>query len=371
MNKPLHLFPSFLCLILLLCSCSSDHDKGTENIINNDNLCIIQGRVTDEYIPFANHVSKKYMVVQDSWNGFKDIASSRINNDGTFRIEVDASKISHVYLYAGSLRDRKKRGQFRDFILEPGTIEVTGDFSDESSLSYAAGTPLNDKWQEFRTRMKEESSLEMKRRLFDELMSENTEDELRLFVLEHMAGPLSDPYYNANCYRLFKTLDEDLQKGRYVSESLDEFFKDISSSSPYFEPGASYVNIHGVSLDGERKELSSYFGKGKYVLVDYWGTWCSACVKGLPEIVDFFNNKDENITLVGINVNESLSRKELSRFAAEHNISWDLLIADKGSGDFGQLFPTMMLFDASGKLIRSDHPDRLLPEISAIISNNE
>lgn len=340
-------------------------DKGNLS----ETLCIIEGQVAVKDMPQIQCLSGKRMMVFDEWDGHKLLASSKINRDGTFQVNINASNTTHVYLYVGKLSNHRKRAQFRDFILEPGTIDLSGDFSDESIFLGATGTPLNDKWQDFKAKMREQQNIELKRQLFCMFMSDDTEDELRLLALEQYTLPDSDIFFKENCYRLFKSLDKDLQNTRYQFETLEEHFQTISSNCSYFVPGSYYCNITGISLEGERKELSSYFNKGNYVLVDYWGTWCSSCIDGLPDIVGFFENISSGISLVGINVNEPLTLKQLSKFASEHEITWDIMVADNGAADFVRSFPTMALYNASGQLIHSGHPKNVIPEIAALISN--
>lgn len=366
MSRPVNHIISLFFFAVLLFSCKR---SGTEvKFENTGSLCVIEGQVTTDVIPNAGPVSRKYMMVFDEWNGHELIASSRINDDGSFRLQIDASKVTHIYLYAGSLR-KHDGAQFRDFMLEPGIIEISGDFSDESIFTRASGAPLNDKWNDFQKRMRAETIIEKKRQLFDEFMTEGTEDELRLMALEYLTSPDSDIYFKTNCYRLFKTLDKRLQKSRYEYESLEEYFQTISSTCQYFKPGAYYCNVQGTSLCGERKELSDYFNKGKYILVDYWGSWCSACVAGLPEITEFARKNGDDITLVGINVNEPLKLKELSKFAKEHGITWDLLVTEQGAIEYVRSFPFMALYDDCGRLIESGHPMNLLPDVPELVIN--
>ena len=74
----------------------------------------------------------------DEFQHFKVIATTTVK-DGVFEFHPDISTPTHVYLYT------KDEDQLKDFILEPGTILVEVDATDEEDLDTGAkGTPSND-----------------------------------------------------------------------------------------------------------------------------------------------------------------------------------------------------------------------------------
>ena len=74
----------------------------------------------------------------DEFQDFKVIATTTVK-DGAFEFHPDIAAPTHVYLYT------KDEDQLKDFILEPGTILVEVDATDEEDLGTGAkGTPSND-----------------------------------------------------------------------------------------------------------------------------------------------------------------------------------------------------------------------------------
>lgn len=75
------------------------------------------------------------------------------------------------------------------------------------------------------------------------------------------------------------------------------------------------------TLSGEQQKLSDY--RGRWVVVNYWATWCPPCRKELPEL-DLFNesHKDDAVVL-GINF-EDIPTAELRQFIDEQFLSYPM-----------------------------------------------
>ncbi len=78
-----------------------------------------------------------------------------------------------------------------------------------------------------------------------------------------------------------------------------------------------------LDTEGEMQSLDQY--KGKWVIVNYWATWCSTCMKEMPELINFHeNNKDNDAVVVGINF-ESIERNNLKEFVSDKAIPYTVL----------------------------------------------
>lgn len=73
-------------------------------------------------------------------------------------------------------------------------------------------------------------------------------------------------------------------------------------------------------VDGNIQSLGQY--RGKWVVVNYWATWCASCVKELPDLAELHEqNKDSNIVVVGVNY-ESISPEQLKGFVKAYDIPY-------------------------------------------------
>lgn len=108
-------------------------------------------------------------------------------------------------------------------------------------------------------------------------------------------------------------------------------------------------DMHGKSL-----KLSDY--RGKWVVVNYWATWCPPCLEEIPDLSDFHDkHKDTDAVVLGINT-ESLSAKRLIDFSESYLISYPVL---RGSNDQSANYmvgpvpalPTTYIVSPSGRVM--------------------
>ncbi|MCO6411347.1 MAG: TlpA family protein disulfide reductase [Thiogranum sp.] len=108
-------------------------------------------------------------------------------------------------------------------------------------------------------------------------------------------------------------------------------------------------------LDGRPQSLEQY--RGKWVIVNYWATWCGACRKEFPDLVSLHEqHRDSDIVVVGINF-ETIDRKQLQAFVAAQNISYPVLRSDPVRvtpiGPVPAL-PTTYIIDPDGKPVAGE-----------------
>lgn len=105
------------------------------------------------------------------------------------------------------------------------------------------------------------------------------------------------------------------------------------------------------SLDGEVRSLSDY--RGKWVLVNYWATWCPPCLEELPELEVFYSNNRDRAVVLGVNM-EDIETERLRRFVEEQFLSFPILLATaEPRQSIGSVpgLPTSFLINPAGEVV--------------------
>lgn len=110
-----------------------------------------------------------------------------------------------------------------------------------------------------------------------------------------------------------------------------------------------------VTLDGKNVKLSDY--KGKWVIVNYWATWCPPCRMEIPELEMFYEkHKDKDAVVLGVNY-ETGDVKHVQDFARQQMVSYPI-VREKGGANgrstvFGPLkgLPTTYMVTPKGEVV--------------------
>ncbi len=112
------------------------------------------------------------------------------------------------------------------------------------------------------------------------------------------------------------------------------------------------VDFSLPDLDGRVHQLSDY--RGKWVLVNYWATWCPPCLEELPELEIFHtNNAASKAVVLGVNM-EAIGREALRNFVEDQFLSFPILLAGEQPRQMlGQVpgLPTSFLINPGGEVV--------------------
>ena len=106
-------------------------------------------------------------------------------------------------------------------------------------------------------------------------------------------------------------------------------------------------------LEGKEYRVSDY--RGKWIVMNFWATWCPPCIHEMPELQAFHTeHKDTDAVVWGITF-EEISKADLRKFLKKVNVTYPILgygqNPDTGYGKVNVL-PTTFLIDPAGKFFR-------------------
>ncbi len=100
---------------------------------------------------------------------------------------------------------------------------------------------------------------------------------------------------------------------------LTVIFAVLFTATGYAEP----VDYRLPDLNGKEHSLADY--RGKWVIVNYWATWCPPCQEEIPDLVEFHDrHKNGDAVVVGINF-EDIGEEQLRTFVDSFLISYPIL----------------------------------------------
>lgn len=151
-----------------------------------------------------------------------------------------------------------------------------------------------------------------------------------------------------------------------IAEVTNLFNTALSSQSQQQKPN-SKPGIPGIGdaapdftlndENGKAISLSSF--KGKYVLVDFWASWCGPCRAENPNVVAAYNKfKNKNFTILGVSLDEN--KDKWLKAIKSDNLAWQQVSDLKGWGNitvglYGfDGIPYNVLIDPSGKIIATE-----------------
>ncbi|MFA5849191.1 MAG: TlpA disulfide reductase family protein [Bacteroidales bacterium] len=173
---------------------------------------------------------------------------------------------------------------------------------------------------------------------------------------------------------------------------LKELEKNINKVDPkYF--GTSYYKTVKTKIEGSKNtsvgcmvpdvvsddtpdkthfDLKSL--RGKYVIIDFWGTWCMPCLKGMPAMREFRDKYKSKVEILGIAKDGNIEGWKREIIAA--NLNWFHILNGTGYNDFVakfnvQGYPTKIVIDPNGKIIYriTGESDNFYTEVSKLIAN--
>ncbi|GHU62055.1 hypothetical protein FACS1894123_02370 [Bacteroidia bacterium] len=156
---------------------------------------------------------------------------------------------------------------------------------------------------------------------------ENTKKVYAEFFVNHINTPFAQKIFSETVW--LRRLNP-LQLESVVNKVSDATFKETDVYKNAAErvqimknsqPGHPYKNIASNDPNGKPIQLSDFVGKGKYIVLEFWASWCPDCRVEMPEMVDLYNSvKDKNFEFVGYSMDKT--KEPWMKAVEDYHITW-------------------------------------------------
>ena len=180
----------------------------------------------------------------------------------------------------------------------------------------------------------------------DSFINENTSSAAIIPVIQNFAS-----YEDEEMAALIEKLDPALLENSYIKAQVKRF-EAIEAT----KEGKMFTDFTIPDSEGKEVRFSDYIGKGKYVLVDFWASWCGPCRGEIPNLIKVYDKyHGEQFDVLGVAV---WDKPEDSKAAAEKlGINYSEIINAQNipTDAYGiNGIPQIMLFGPDGTILKRD-----------------
>ena len=231
-------------------------------------------------------------------------------------------------------------------LFEPGNLS-----SDDATLYH--GAKYNDAIVEALDKIAQcGDDADAIRKVVDNFIRNNPDVATKMMLMR--AGAKTDP----ECWlEVYESMTDDIRNHPLVVNMAKQLnsYLDLLRAREAIVVGDPYKDFEGT-WDGKEYRLSDYVGKGKYVLIDFWASWCGPCREEIPNIIEAYNKYGKKgLEVVGVAIKDKPD--DTVQAAKDLNINYTVF-NDKNDGAFTayQLMeiPRIILIGPDGTILESD-----------------
>lgn len=193
-------------------------------------------------------------------------------------------------------------------------------------------------------------------------ISENPDNIVSVIALQHSYYDFSDGALDT----LLNGLDSTVASNEFVGK-----VRSALNARKETAEGMMFKDFTIPQPDGKDASLSDYVGKGKYVLVDFWASWCRPCKHEIPNVKAVYEKyHGDNFDVLSVAVWEKTAQASIDT-AKAYGVSWNQIVDAKSvpTEMYGiQGIPHIILFAPDGTILKRElYGDAIEEEVSKYV----
>lgn len=256
--------------------------------------CVFNLRLDKSGYPFAS-------VINDVNKITVDVTFSKDNKEFPEKYEVKGSAASNsmkdfMFAFNSQLQGIYFRDQQTDSLQKAGASDSVLIALQNERIKLAADAKI----------------------LFDSSLQKSTNPALTMFLLGYYQSTANVPGYQLQGLPEdeVKKIVDDLSAKFPSHTRLAEIKKSLTGLAGSLAPDFSLPDPNGMQV-----KLSSF--RGKYVLVDFWASWCGPCRKENPNVVNAWNRfKGKNFTILGVSLDRPGQKDAWTNAIMQDKLTW-------------------------------------------------
>lgn len=342
--------------------------KNATNLTINGTLKNIPDTINMVYASYMN-------------NGTRVMDSAVVTENGKYQFNLSITEPIRVQLMGRNMANKKARLVPKNVAMvfvEPGKVTINNvdsfaninvkgskaheEFTKLNTLDKSFNTQMEVLYKEYSNHMKAQDKeaaakteaaidaleAQQKEEVYGTYLKANPNSPLAIYALSQYAGYSIDGDKIEPIFNTLSTENQNTFSGTELKRKIE-----IAKKTGIGKMAMDFTQNDTL---GNPISLSSF--KGKYVLVDFWASWCGPCRRENPNVVKVFNQyKDKGFHIIGVSLDQPGAKDRWMKAIHDDKLTWthvsDLQFwNNEVAKQYGiQSIPQNLLLDPQGKIV--------------------